>query len=177
MKQRKVVSMIGALVVIISAVVLITGCSQPNNNSGNISNNGGYSGNTGNNGSNTGNNGGSTGNNGGNTGNGGSSTTTQRSAVYEYTKEESGVTYRYTITFNTDGTYMQRTNEADGGVEAVVEQGIYTGDASKDGTISMTVKKVHNGTALVDYTGQNATHSVNIAGGKFTLGPIQYTRK
>ena len=88
MKQRKVVSMIGALVVIISAVVLITGCSQPNsnkgntgNNSGNISNtgntgnNGGntgnIAGNTGNNGGNTGNNGGNTGNNGGNTGNNG----------------------------------------------------------------------------------------------------------
>ena len=57
MKQRKVVAMIGALVLIISAVVLITGCSQPNsnkentgNNSGNISNNGGNTG--GNNGSN-----------------------------------------------------------------------------------------------------------------------------
>ena len=165
MKQIKKVSLIGALVLIISAVVLITGCSQANNNNGkkeNTSTNNG------------GNRGGST---GGNTGNGGSSTTTQGSAVYEYTKEESGVTYRYTITFNTDGTYMQRTNEADGGVEAVVEQGIYTGDASKDGTISMTVKKVHNGTALVDYTGQNATHSVNIAGGKFSLRPIQYTRK
>ena len=35
MKQRKVVSMIGALVLIISAVVLITGCSQPNSNKGN----------------------------------------------------------------------------------------------------------------------------------------------
>ena len=165
MKQRKVVSMIGALVVIISAVVLITGCQQVNNNNGKKENT------TTNNG---GNRGGST---GGNTDNGGSSTTTQRSAVYEYTKEESGVTYRYTITFNTDGTYMQRTNESDGGVEAVVAQGIYTGDASKDGTINMTVKKVHNGTALVDYTEQNATQSINIAGGKFTLGPIQYTRK
>ena len=165
MKQIKKVSLICALVLIISAVVLVTACSQANNNNGkkeNTSTNNG------------GNRGGST---GGNTGNGGSSTTTQGSAVYEYTKEESGVTYRYTITFNTDGTYMQRTNEADGGVEAVVAQGIYTGDVSKDGTISMTVKKVHNGTALVDYTGQNATHSVNIAGGKFTLGPIQYTRK
>ena len=55
MKQRKVVSMIGALVLIISAVVLITGCSQPNsnkgntgNNIGNIGNNGGNSGTTGN---------------------------------------------------------------------------------------------------------------------------------
>ena len=85
MKQRKVVSLIGALVLIISAVVLITGCSQPNsnkgntgNNSGNISNNGGNTGNnggnTGNNGGNTGNNGGNTGNNGGNTGNNGGNT-------------------------------------------------------------------------------------------------------
>ena len=85
MKQKKIVSMIGALVLIISAVVLITGCSQPNsnkgntgNNSGNISNNGGNtgnnSGNTGNNSGNTGNNGGSTGNNSGNTGNNGENT-------------------------------------------------------------------------------------------------------
>ena len=35
MKQRKLVSLIGALVLIISAVVLITGCSQPNSNKGN----------------------------------------------------------------------------------------------------------------------------------------------
>ena len=34
MKQKKLVSMIGALVVIISAIVLITGCSQPNSNNG-----------------------------------------------------------------------------------------------------------------------------------------------
>ena len=175
MKQKRFVSMIGALVVILGTVAFITGCPQANSNKdkkdNTIVNNGG---NTGNNGGTTSNNGDTT---GGNTGNGGSSTTTQRSAVYEYTKEESGVTYRYTITFNTDGTFMQRTNESDGGVEAVVAQGIYTGDASKDGTINMTVKKVHNGTALVDYTGQNATQSINIAGGKFTLGPIQYTRK
>ena len=77
MKQRKVVSMIGALVVIISAVVLITGCSQPNSNKGNTGNNSGNisnTGNTGNNGGNTGNNGGNTGNNGGNTGNNGGNT-------------------------------------------------------------------------------------------------------
>ena len=55
MKQRKVVSMIGALVVIISAVLLIIGCSQPNSNKGNTGNN---SGNISNNGGNTGNNGG-----------------------------------------------------------------------------------------------------------------------
>ena len=85
MKQRNVVSMLGALVLIISAVVLITGCPPANsnkgntgNNSGNISNNGGNTGNngsnTGNNGGNTGNNGGNISNNGGNTGNNGSNT-------------------------------------------------------------------------------------------------------
>ena len=47
MKQRKIVSMVGTLVLIISAIVLITGCSQPNSNSGNISNNGGNTGNNG----------------------------------------------------------------------------------------------------------------------------------
>lgn len=31
MKQKRIVSMIGALILIISAVVLITGCPQPNN--------------------------------------------------------------------------------------------------------------------------------------------------
>ncbi|UTC61225.1 hypothetical protein E4O05_06940 [Treponema sp. OMZ 787] len=43
MKQKIRVSMIGALVVIISAVVLITGCPQPNSNKGNNSGNTGGS--------------------------------------------------------------------------------------------------------------------------------------
>lgn len=34
MKQKKLVSMVGTLVLIISAIVLITGCSQPNSNNG-----------------------------------------------------------------------------------------------------------------------------------------------
>jgi len=41
MKQKRRVSMIGVLVLIISALVLITGCSQPNGNKGNTGNNGG----------------------------------------------------------------------------------------------------------------------------------------
>ena len=41
MKQRKVVSMIGVLVVMISTVAFITGCPQANNNKGNTGNNGG----------------------------------------------------------------------------------------------------------------------------------------
>jgi len=41
MKQKKIVSMVGALVLIIGAVVLITACSQANSNNGNTGNNGG----------------------------------------------------------------------------------------------------------------------------------------
>lgn len=41
MKQIKKVSMIGALVLLISAVTFISGCSQPNSNGGNTGNNGG----------------------------------------------------------------------------------------------------------------------------------------
>ncbi|MGP1438109.1 MAG: hypothetical protein ACTTKH_03455 [Treponema sp.] len=47
MKQRKVLSMIVALVIIISAVVLIIGCSQPDSNKGNTINNGGNNSNNG----------------------------------------------------------------------------------------------------------------------------------
>ena len=65
MKQRKVVSMIGALVLIISAAVLITACPQANSNKRNTGNN---SGNTGNNGGTTSNNGGTTDGNAGNNG-------------------------------------------------------------------------------------------------------------
>ena len=64
MKQRKVVSMIGALILIIGAVALITGCPQANGNKdkkeNTTINNGGNSG-----GSTGGNNGGNTGNTGG----------------------------------------------------------------------------------------------------------------
>ena len=55
MKQKKIVSLIGALVLIISAVALITGCSQPNNNKGNTGNNSGHTGNNGGNSGSTGN--------------------------------------------------------------------------------------------------------------------------
>ena len=43
MKQKRLVSMVGALILIIGAVVLITGCPQPNSNKGNNSGNTGGS--------------------------------------------------------------------------------------------------------------------------------------
>ena len=111
MKQRKVVSMIGALVLIISAVVLITGCSQPNsnkgntgNNSGNISNN---TGNTGNNGENTGNNGGNTGNNDGNTG----STDILKKDIIEFETASVKCTNTNSYTKVTSGSQIQEKDK------------------------------------------------------------------
>ena len=111
MKQRKVVSMIGALVLIISAVVLITGCSQPNsnkgntgNNSGNISNN---TGNNGNNGENTGNNGGNTGNNDGNTG----STDILKKDIIEFETASVKCTNTNSYTKVTSGSQIQEKDK------------------------------------------------------------------
>lgn len=161
MTQKRFVSMIGALVVILGAVAFITGCPQANSNKDNTTvNNGGN--NTGNTGENTG-------------GNTGSSTATQGRAVYVARIENGGVTYANTITFETDGTYLYRIVAKN--VDSVSMQGTYTGNPSKDGTITVTIKKAHNGTALVDYTGANATQSITISGGKFTLTGIQFIRQ
>ena len=114
MKQRKVVSMIGALVLIISAVVLITGCPPANsnkgntgNNSGNISNNGGNTGNTGNNGGNTGNNGGNTGNNDGNTG----STDILKKDIIEFETASVKCTNTNSYTKVTSGSQIQEKDK------------------------------------------------------------------
>ena len=106
MKQIKKVSLIGALVLIMSAVVLITGCSQANSNKGNTGNN---SGNISNNGGNTGNNGGTTSNNGGttggNTGNNGGSLAVQPTGKADPTLK--GTTWAA----NTPIIFMQFTNQ------------------------------------------------------------------
>lgn len=138
MKQKRLVSMVGALVLTISAVVLITGCPQPNNKKDNSSN------------------------------------TTQMRSIY--VAREGSTTF--TIMFETDGTFASYVAEGSAGAYAQAT-GIYTGDASKDGTITIILKKEMNaeGTALVDYTGTDATHSVTISGGKFTIAGRQYSRQ
>ena len=93
MKQIKKVSLIGALVLIISAVVLITGCSQPNSNKGN----------TGNNSGNISNNGGNTGNNGGNTG----STAILKKAIIEFETASVKCTNTNSYTKVTSGSQIQ----------------------------------------------------------------------
>ena len=104
MKQRKVVSMIGSLVLIISAVVLITGCSQPNSNKGNTGNN---SGNISNNGGNTGNNGGNTGNNGGSTG----STDILKKDIIEFETASVKCTNTNSYTKVTSGSQIQEKDK------------------------------------------------------------------
>ena len=90
MKQRKVVSLIGALVLLISAVVLITGCSQPNSNKGN-----------------TGNNSGSAGNNGGNTG----STDILKKDIIEFETASVKCTNTNSYTKVTSGSQIQEKDK------------------------------------------------------------------
>ena len=90
MKQRKVVSLIGALVLLISAVVLITGCSQPNSNKGN-----------------TGNNSGSAGNNGGNTG----STDILKKDIIEFDSASVKCTNTNSYTKVTSGSQIQEKDK------------------------------------------------------------------
>ena len=136
MKQRKVVSMIGVLIVMISTVAFITGCQQANNNKDKAVN----------------------------------------KAVYVAKVETEGTSVTYTLTFKADGTWINRA--AIGSQDIVTMEGTYTGDPSKDGTITVTIKKSLNEKgALVDYTDEDATSSITISGGKFSIGEIEYTRQ
>ena len=136
MKQRKVVSMIGALVLIISAVVLITGCQQANNNKDKAVN----------------------------------------KAIYVGKIEQNGTTITNTLTFKADGTWINCAVIEN--VSVVTMEGTYTGDPSKDGTITVTIKKSLNEEgSLVDYTDEDATSSITISGGKFSVEGMEYTRQ
>ena len=136
MKQRKVVSMIGALVLILSAVVLITGCQQANNNKDKAVN----------------------------------------KAIYVGKIEQNGTTITNTLTFKADGTCINCAVIEN--VSVVTMEGTYTGDPSKDGTITVTIKKSLNEEgSLVDYTDEDATSSITISGGKFSVEGMEYTRQ
>ena len=131
MKQKRFVSMIGALVVILGAVAFITGCPQANSN--------------------------------------------KDKAVYVNKTEANGVTYTNIITFKTDGTWMQRT--VGQGRDAVVQQGTYTGDPSKDGTVTITITKQLNTTgSLVDVENPQST-DITVTDGKFSIGTTEFTRQ
>ena len=58
-------------------------------------------------------------------------------------------------------------------------KGTYTGDASKDGTVEITIleqRKDHNGN-MEAYSGSQATQELAIANGKFTFEGTEYTRQ
>ena len=162
--------MIGALVLIISAVVLITGCSQPNsnkgntgNNSGNISNNGGNtgnnSGNTGNNSGNTGNNSGNTGNNGGNTG----STEILKKDIIEF--DVASVKCQKTNSFPyTDVTSGSQIQEKD---ELYFEAILPTGKVVENWYIN-DVKQKYNTDSEMFYT----VKASDIVGGKLKISIV-----
>jgi len=130
MKQKRFVSMIGALVVILGAVAFITGCPQAHNN--------------------------------------------KDKAVYVSKTEQGGITTTQTVTFKADGTWIHRASAA--GQSVVMMQGTYTGDPSKDGTVTATVKKELKGTDLVDVE-KPQPMEITIKGGKFSVGTTVYTRQ
>ena len=130
MKQKRFVSMIGALVVILGAVAFITGCPQAHNN--------------------------------------------KDKAVYVNKTEQGGTTVTQTVTFKADGTWINRAGAK--GQSVVMMQGTYTGDPSKDGTVTATVKKELKGTDLVDVKDPKPM-DITIKGGKFSIGTTEYTRQ
>ena len=135
MKQKRIVSMIGALVLIISAVVLITGCPKANNNNGKVVD----------------------------------------KAVYVAQMDDNGTTITITMTFKADGTFMCR--ETMGNASVVMMQGTYTGDPSKDGAITITVKKrAQPGGTLVDEANPTPKN-ITISGGKLSFEGIDFIRQ
>ena len=131
MKQKRFVSMIGALVVILGAVAFITGCQQANSN--------------------------------------------KDKAVYVSKTEQSGITVTYTVTFKADGTWINRASN--GNQSAVMMQGTYTGDPSKDGTVTITVTKLLNSTGSLVDVEKPQSMDITVKGGKCSIAGMEYTRQ
>ena len=131
MKQKRFVSMIGALVVILGAVAFITGCQQANSN--------------------------------------------KDKAVYVSETKQGGVTVTQTVTFKADGTWI---NRASNGIQNFVTmQGTYTGDPSKDGTVTITVTKLLKGAGSLVDVEKPQSMDITVKGGKCSIGGTEYTRQ
>ena len=100
--------------------------------------------------------------------------TSSKAKKTEYKATESSLIY--TAVFETDGTFYVDVamNSYKMGHEY---EGTYTGDASKDGKITVTIHKYMFGTELIDYNGPNPTREIEITDGKFTLDYLEYTRQ
>ena len=96
-------------------------------------------------------------------------------AVYVSKTEQGGTTVTQTVTFKADETWINRAGAK--GQSAVMMQGTYTGDPSKDGTVTITITKKLDGTgSLVDVKDPKPM-DITIKGGKCTVMGTEYTRQ
>ena len=105
-------------------------------------------------------------------GNSSGSSSASKNVIYKATEES----LIYTAVFQADGTFYINVamNAYDMGNEC---EGTYTGDASKDGTITVTILKHLEGRELKDYEGDDKTQDIEITDGKFTFEYNEYTRQ
>ena len=78
-------------------------------------------------------------------------------------------------TFEDDGTYMME--DYDSSSTDKWHSGTYTGNASKDGTITITTLKIYRNGVPEDYTEDDAIEDIEITDGKFTYGDKVFTRQ
>ena len=131
MKHKRFVSVSGVLVLIISAVALVTGCQQANNN--------------------------------------------KDKAVYVAKVEIEGTSVTYTLIFKADGTWINRAGI--GSQDIVTMEGTYTGDPSKDGTVTITVTKLLKGAGSLVDVEKPQSMDITVKGGKCSIAGMEYTRQ
>ncbi len=96
------------------------------------------------------------------------------SSVITYKGSYSSLNYTFAFTADNKFTLTSAYNSY---AEEIEYKGTYTGDASKDGTVVLTILKHRVGRNLEDYTGSEATRELAIANGKFTFEGTEYTRQ
>ena len=107
----------------------------------------------------------------------------EESAENKTAEEDGNTVYKgaissvnYTATFDTDKNF-EITSAYNSYAVETDWKGTYTGDASKDGTIKITITKKREGRDLLDYSGEDAVQDITISGGKFEFDSVEYTRQ
>ena len=99
---------------------------------------------------------------------------TTSSSEITYTGSYSSINYSFVFTnegnFTVSSAYNAYALETD-------YTGTYTGDASKDGSVEITILKERVGRELQDYAGSDATQELTITNGKFTFDGTEFTRQ
>ena len=99
----------------------------------------------------------------------------QERAVFVYEPTDSSIKCEK-WTFEDDGTYMMVSYDSSSTYKW--HSGTYTGNAAKDGTITITTLKLYNSNGdAVDYTDDDAIEDIVITDGKFTYGDKVFTRQ